>query len=77
MTPNCPEYPKCLDRRASDAEHKGKIEAKLEEISNNIKGIWSAMEVNRTDIKQLYYRIGLIAGSVSLIVSLVVKYAAR
>lgn len=77
----CPEYPKCQDRRMADAEFKGKVEAKLDGIETQIKnlteGVWAAMEVNRKDIKNLYYKVGGIAAGSSLIIVVIVKIVWR
>ena len=75
--PNCPEYPNCTDRREADALFRGEVKAKLEGIKSGVDGLWTAMEVNRTDIKHLYFRMGLISGGTSLIVSLVVAFVAH
>ena len=69
----CPEFDQCLDRRTADAEYRGKVMAKLDSIESSISALWAEMIVNRGDIKSLYFRIGLISGGTSLVVSLIVS----
>ncbi len=73
----CPELEHCRDRRTLDAEHRGAVMEKLNAINSNITALQDEMKVNRNDIKNLYFRIGLISGGTSLIVSLVVSLLAK
>lgn len=77
MNDHCSELPMCRDRRTADAEHRAQVITKLEIIEKNLSALWDEMKVNRGDIKQLYFRIGLISGGTSLIVSLVVSMVSR
>ena len=70
MSPTCPEFEKCTDRRVQDAEHRGAVLSKLESIEKVVSALWKANETNRQDIKSLYFKIGLITGGTSLAISL-------
>lgn len=69
----CSDINDCRDRRTADAEYRGKVMTRLDSIEKSVSAIWAEMIVNRGDIKSLYFRIGLISGGTSLIVSLVVS----
>lgn len=69
----CSETQDCADRRTLDAEHRGKVMTKLDNIEKSVSALWDEMVVNRQHINRLYFRIGLISGGTSLIVSLVVS----
>lgn len=73
MASDCPELGQCKDRRVLDAEHRGQVMAMLTSINDNISALWKDNGVQRQDIKGLYFRIGLISGGTSLVVSLVVS----
>ena len=84
----CDEYPSCKDRRVADAEHRGAVIAKLENIENNVSALWREIKQNRaeadlkdvalnSDIKSIYFKMGIISGTVSLIVSLVVSLVTK
>lgn len=77
MAPECPELAQCRDRRVADAEHRGQVMAMLSAIKGSIGDLWQDMQVQRNDIKGLYFKIGLISGGTSLIVSLVVSLIVR
>lgn len=74
MSPECEFYPKCQEERTENSEFKGYVKATLEDIDTGVKNIWTAIDVSRNDIKSLYFKVGLISGGTSLIVSLVVSF---
>lgn len=66
----CPNLEDCHSGRVNDAEHRGKVLEKLVSLEHFISVMHKEMIVNRSDVKGLYFRVGLISGGASLIVSL-------
>jgi hypothetical protein len=74
---DCPEIDVCRDRRTADAEMRGAVLAKLDSIEKSISALWNEMQIKSSDIKTLYFRIGIISGGTSLIVSLIVSFITK
>ena len=70
MPVTCSEFEKCTDRRIQDAEHRGAVLSRLNSIEQGVSALCEAMETNRKDIKSLYFKIGIISGGTSLVISL-------
>lgn len=81
MASQCDRYKECQEERIESAKFEGRVLAELANIKDTIekgfKSLWAEMGVNRGDIKQLYFRVGLIAGGTSLVVSLIVSIVMR
>ena len=73
----CNDTEECRDRRTADAQFRGQVMSKLENIEKSISALWAEQIVNRGDIKSLYFRIGLISGGTSLVVSLIVSLVTK
>ena len=69
----CPEYDTCIERRVADAEMRGEFRVKLVEIDKKVDAVFRLIGEQRQDIKQLYFRMGMLSGAISLIVSLVMS----
>ena len=69
----CSDTEECADRRIADAVYRGEVITKLGNIEKSISALWDEMVVNRQHINKLYFRMGIIAGGTSLVVSLVVS----
>jgi hypothetical protein len=73
MPEQCPEYPKCLDRRVVDAEWKGEVKITLIGMSKDISEIKTHVISNSGDIKKLYYKVGGTAVGLAILVNLIAK----
>lgn len=73
----CPNLEDCHSGRVKDAEHRGKVLEKLISLEHFISVIHKEMIVNRDDVKGLYFRVGLISGGASLIVSLTISIISK
>lgn len=63
----CSDCPAVADRREADAVFRAKMTANFDNLSAGLakieSAVWDAVDETRKDIKNLYFRIGLIAGS--------------
>jgi hypothetical protein len=69
----CELYKDCQKERLERSRFEGIVTTKLDTIDTGVKSVWKAIEIGREDIKKLYFKVGLISGGTSLIVSLVVS----
>ncbi|MBC8412775.1 hypothetical protein H8E50_03780 [bacterium] len=67
----CEFYDDCKRMRTEQAEFKGTLVEKVANIEKVCGAIWDAIEKNRDDVKQLYFRVGMVAGTVSLFVNVI------
>ena len=83
MPIDCPDFPACRDRRTADAEHRGKVEAKLENIEKSVSSlcknfesfkdkIEAKFESRDKDIRNLYIKIALLSGGISAFMAKVI-----
>ena len=77
---NCPEYEGCIARRVDDAYMRGNLDAKLlslqvgiDDIKSKFSEVWTAIDISRNDIKSIYWKVGLLAGTISIVMALVGK----
>jgi hypothetical protein len=63
--------------RVELATFKGIVETKLTSIEKGVGDIWTAVNKGRDDIRDLYFKVGLISGGTSLIVSLIVSFVIK
>lgn len=88
MAQQCDQYEQCKRDRVESAKFEGTVlnelknikqavEKGFEEVSKKFESVWAEMNINRSDIKALYFRVGLISGGTSLIVSLVVSLVVK
>lgn len=73
MTVQCPEYPKCQDRRIADAEWKGEVRATLLNMKNDIGEIKKRVIKDDADIRKLYYKAGGLAVGLAFITEMIFK----
>ena len=80
MEKGCPEYENCLARRVDDAYMRGNLDAKLsnlqtgiDDIKSKFSEVWTAIDISRNDIKSIYWKVGLLAGAISIVMSLISK----
>lgn len=66
MPSSCPEYENCIQRRETEAEFRGTVNAKLENIETTVCEM-------RKDIKFFYVKVGSISGGITLLISLIFK----
>jgi hypothetical protein len=63
--------------RIAHAEFTGSVLATLKNLEGSVKDIWDAVNDGRKDVKDLYFKVGLISGGTSLIVSLIVSFIVK
>lgn len=75
MNKQCDDCQNTTDRREADALFKGKILADLENVVKNTDKLESTVrdEIKevRKDIKNIYLRLGTVAGTISLVVTVI------
>jgi hypothetical protein len=83
-TMKCEFYESCKSdkeqlykERLAHAEFTGKVLTTLTALERSVGDIWGAIQNERQsvnkDVKDLYFKIGLVSGGTSLVVSLVVS----
>ena len=73
MTQQCPEYPKCQDRRVADAEWRGSVSATLISIQASVSKIEERVIRDDESMKKLYFKIGGISAILSITVAILFK----
>ena len=62
----CGDCPNIIERREADAMFRAKMTANFDNLTASLDkiemAVWDAVGETRKDIKNLYFRIGLIAG---------------
>lgn len=73
----CDRVDKCREEQVGQANLNGTITAKLENIEQGIKDIWTAMQSRQNEIRDLYFRIGMIGGAAGAVSGIVTSLIIR
>lgn len=73
MPEQCPYYPKCLDRRVSDAEWKGEVKNTLINLTEDIGEIKEYVIKDNDKINKLYFKVGGLSVGVAILIEIVFK----